>query len=183
MTKQSTNIDEQISSSELPQNLSDLLPVGMLTSGGLIADAIAAVAQRQQAEPGWQAFHYARLDAQQFEVTGGIVELQAGVKKWPGEHSSVCIAEADILTELQRLTQMSVAPAQSSVTDETTEVVTATSTPISTSYQQQSSYVNLTLALPTDPQQRQAVLQRLHLDADLFGARVLACRLLDQRPD
>lgn len=177
MTNKNANTDEHIHANELPQNLNDLLPVGMLTSGGLIADAIATVAKRQQAEPGWQAFHYARLDAQQFEVTGGIVELQAGVKKWPGEHSSVCITEADILAEMQRLTPVVTQTPPSAVAQ------TASSTSIATPHNPQSAYLNLTLALPADPQQRQAVLQRLHLDAELFGARVLACRLLDQRPD
>lgn len=177
MTNKNTNTDEQIRTNELPQNLNDLLPVGMLTSGGLIADAIAAVAHRQQAEPGWQAFHYARLDAQQFEVTGGIVELQAGVKKWPGEHSCVYITEADILAEMQRLTPVSTQALSS------TMVETASPTSIVTPHNGQSTYLNLTLALPADPQQRQAVLQRLHLDADLFGARVLACRLLDFYPE
>jgi hypothetical protein len=180
-TDTSASTDSNISANELPQNLNNLLPVGMLTSGGLIADAIAAVAQRQQAEPGWQAFHYARLDAQQFEVTGGIVELQGGVKKWPGEHSCVYITEADILAEMQRLSPVSPVPAPIDTASSPAPSISSTS--IATPHSGQSAYLNLTLALPADPQQRQAVLQRLHLDADLFGARVLAGRLLDQRPD
>lgn len=172
----------------LPDHLQALVPVGMLTSGGLIAEAIAAVAARVRQEPGWEAFHYARLDDQQFEVTGGIVELQGGGKKWPGEHSSVCVTEADILAELHRnpITAISAMPTdQAAVKQPSISAGETVIAPLLADehHQNTAGFIQLTLALPTDEQQRRKILQQWHLEAEVMGAKVLACRLLKRYED
>jgi hypothetical protein len=164
----------------LPNNLDELLPVGMLTSGGLIAEAIARVAQKQVGMPDWAAFHYAKNSDGTLEITGGIVSTHAGTKKWLGEHDIIQIRAEDVLSELNALNQQhgatSTAPEQraiATITDKFTQPTSAGS----------AKKMQVVFALPDDPAEQLAILKRFHLSADICGAHVLACQLLDERFD
>lgn len=152
----------------LPATLDALLPQGMLTQGGLVAAAMAAVAQRKRAQPGWEAFHYERLSDTEFEITGGLVELQGGSKKWPGPHDTVLVSEAEVLQEMRAAvhTVPAAQPAQHAVRD-------AAATRGGTSQQ----ILQVTLTLPEDAAARLKTLQAFHLQAKICGATVVACAL------
>ncbi len=94
-------------------HLADLLPVGMLAHTGTVGQAMSLVANRKVGQPGWEAFHYERISESEFEITGGLVVMAGGTKKWPGPHDSVVISEADILQQLQS-TNVAVGPRRAS---------------------------------------------------------------------
>ncbi|AZP11886.1 hypothetical protein [Undibacterium parvum] len=155
----------------IPDSLAEMLPVGMLANGGLAADAMAAIANRRHAVAGWEAFHYERISESEFEITGGMLVMAGNSKKWPGPHDCVSITEAEILQEMRAM----LAPA----------VVSLPPTPASTLLPAASSalaaglYLQVQLALPEDEAGRQRILKAFHLQADFFGAKVLACSLHD----
>ena len=43
------------------QELTEMLPVGMVAHGGQVAQIMAELAQRQRNLPGWEAFHYEKI--------------------------------------------------------------------------------------------------------------------------
>lgn len=154
-------------------SLAEMLPVGMLAHGGIIGLAMAAVANRKYAKAGWEAFHYERISASEFEITGGMLVLLGGAKKWPGPHDSVIINEAEILQEMEQESlqnpQPKMQPSECSV-----------SAPLVNS-SETGTYLNLQLALPDDEVGRQRILQAFHLQANFFGAKVLVCSLSDKK--
>jgi hypothetical protein len=153
--------------------LSEMLPVGMLASGGVIAQAMSTIANRQRGVQDWEAFHYERISETEFELTGGIVVVVGGIKKWPGPHDTVIIHTSEILSELNPLS--------------------STQSPISTNLvaaehaipdalimgNTKAQQVQVVFSLPDDEIGRQRILKAFHLNADFFGAKVLACSLLD----
>jgi hypothetical protein len=159
-------------SSPIPASLADMLPVGMLANGGIAAAAMSALANRQHDSSGWEAFHYERISATEFEITGGIAVMAGGVKKWPGPHATVIVSEADILAEMHRMQASRDLPAISD-----TAAPKAKPMPNVSSAGAQAVYLNVTLALPDDEAGRQRILKAFHLHADFFGARVQACSL------
>jgi hypothetical protein len=153
--------------------LSEMLPVGMLASGGVIAQAMSTIANRQRGVQDWEAFHYERISETEFELTGGIVVVVGGIKKWPGPHDTVIIHTSEILSELNPLSST-----QSPISTNLVAAEHAISDALimgNTKAQQ----VQVVFSLPDDEIGRQRILKAFHLNADFFGAKVLACSLLD----
>lgn len=170
----------------LPSNLDELLPVGMLTSGGLIAEAIGRVAQKQVGIADWAAFHYAKNNDDTLEITGGIVSTLGGSKKWLGEHDIIQIRAEDVLSELNALNQhnqliqqpnaTSTAPEQQdnpTITDMRARIATAAP----------ARKMQVVFALPDDAAEQLSILKRFHLSADIYGAQVLACQLVEEESE
>ena len=148
--------------------LAEMLPVGMLANGGVIALAMSTVANRKRGMPDWEAFHYERISNTEFEITGGAVAMIGGVKKWPGPHDTLTVSESEILEELnQPAVSESQAAAPTRITGNA-KVDPAT-----------TQYLQVVFALPEDDIGRQRILKAFHLQADFFGAKVQACSLLD----
>jgi hypothetical protein len=152
----------------IPDSLAEMLPVGMLANGGLAADAMTAIANRRHAVAGWEAFHYERISESEFEITGGMLVMSGNSKKWPGPHECVRVTEAEILQEM-RLMAGPVA----------ITAVPPRAAPAPFPVQITGGYLQVQLALPEDEAGRQRILKAFHLQADFFGARVLACSLHD----
>lgn len=155
--------------------LAEMLPVGMLAHSGITGLAMAAVANRKYGQADWEAFHYERISASEFEITGGMLVLAGGVKKWPGPHDSVIITEAEILQELQQ-EAMHITEPKTQVAEPIVGAPSAGAGEAAT-----AAYLNLQLALPDDEAGRQRILQAFHLQANFFGAKVLACSLSDKK--
>lgn len=147
--------------------LEGMLPVGMLTQGGAGAEAMAAVAQRKRGQPGWEAFHYEKISASEFEITGGLVSLVGGVKKWAGPHETLQISAQEILQEMQV------------ALGETGDFSPTLPAAAEQGRQTPPPYLQVRLRLPDDAAARQRVLQAFRLEADISGATVLACALQD----
>jgi hypothetical protein len=153
--------------------LAEMLPVGMLASGGMIALAMSAVANRKRSQPGWEAFHYERISDTEFEITGGVVAIAGGVKKWPGPHDTLTITESEILEELN---QLAVDELQTTAPSPATPTVAADTAKVDSP---KTQYLQVVFALPQDEMGRQRILKAFHLQADFFGAKVQSCALQD----
>lgn len=159
-------------------DFSEMLPVGMVAHGGQVAQIMAEIAQRQRGLPGWEAFHYEKISDAAVELTGGIVSTSAGSKRWLEPHDCITISFAAVIAEMQAQGLLSTAApltelAQDGYKTELKPVVNhgmQTSAPMPTQ-------LNVTFTLPTDPQERQRILQAFHLQATILGAQIIACRL------
>ncbi|MFZ6771725.1 hypothetical protein ACO0LB_03325 [Undibacterium sp. SXout7W] len=193
----------QLQEETLPVSLADMLPVGMIASGGAAATAMALVAQRKRSQAGWEAFHYERASSTEFDITGGIAVHAANAtqgKKWQEPHDAIRVTEAEILHELQQMqqreahtsslqtlpplppqpqlqqgTQAAPQPAIKAFSEVSTNMVQSTSA----SAQQ---YLQVVLALPDDEVGRQRIMRAFQLQADFFGAKVKACSIHDAHP-
>ncbi|MBI3283517.1 MAG: hypothetical protein HYZ65_01515 [Burkholderiales bacterium] len=152
--------------------LDGLLPVGMLTQGGAVATAMAAIARRRRAQPGWEAFHYEKISDSEFEVTGGVASVTGGVKKWAGPHDAVIVSVTEILREIQAMPDAGSASAAPPATQIGAVVA-------SNCAQVPAKYLQLRLRLPEDEAGRRQVLQAFRLEASFFGATVQSCALQD----
>lgn len=160
-------------------NLAEMLPVGMLAHAGITGLAMAAVANRKYGQTGWEAFHYERISESEFEITGGMLAIVGGAKKWPGPHDSVLITEFEILQEMQLETQQK---AQQKTPPNSEPIEPISTMPLANAGVTGTGvYLNLQLALPDDEAGRQRILQAFHLQANFFGAKVLACSLSDRK--
>lgn len=166
---------------DIPDNLAEILPVGMIAGGGVAALAMAAVANRkflaaqpaEQQNSGWQAFHYERISASEFEITGGIADPSSGGKKFHGAHDTVIITEADVLAEMQLMLPPAATTALANAT-------TALAQPVATIQGTNAANVlKVIFTLPEDEAGRQRILRAFQLQADFFGAKVQACSLHD----
>lgn len=166
---------------DIPDNLAEMLPIGMIAGGGIAAVAMAAVANRKYlaAQPvelqnsDWQAFHYERISATEFEITGGVADVSPGARKFHGAHDTVIITEAEVLAEMRKLL-----PQAATVTSTTASTTLAQG--INT--QQATNTANVLkviFTLPDDEPGRQRILRAFQLQADFFGAKVQACSLHD----
>ncbi len=177
------NDTTKLPGTDVPDDLSDMLPVGMLANGGLAAEAMIALANRLHDVPGWGAFHYERNSETSFDITGGMVVMAGASKKWPGPHDTVTVTETQILQEMRDLRN----PLQAPVTG---PAAAAAVMPINqavpvignsgVSAGTAGTYLNVTFSLPEDDAGRQRILKAFHLQADFFGARVEACSLQKQ---
>ncbi len=156
----------------LPDSLADILPVGMISAAGLAGSAMAAVAWQQLGQDGWEAFHYERISATEFEITGGIAVNTGGNKKFQGAHDTVVIHEVDILAEMRRLLMPQ---AGQSLPQSPGMLKPATIEPDTS----QAQLLKVVFTLPDDEVGRQRILRAFQLQADFFGARVQACSLHD----
>lgn len=176
----------------LPTSLTDMLPVGMIASGGAAAAAMALVAQRKRSQDGWEAFHYERISPTEFDITGGIAVHSATAtqgKRWQEPHEAVSVSETEVLQELQQMRlRASPAPTAQQTLPETSNAATTvphaekelSAVPALAVGAQQ--YLQIVLALPDDEAGRQRILQAFQLQADFFGAQVKACSIHDVHP-
>ncbi|MFZ6654853.1 hypothetical protein [Undibacterium sp. TJN19] len=156
----------------LPTSLADMLPVGMITGGGLAAAAMATVAQGKRQQAGWEAFHYERISASEFEITGGIAITAGGQKKFQGAHDCVVVTEAEVLATMQQqnTSQTAVIPPFAQTFSHQSPVIAASAP---------AQYLKVVFALPQDEAGQQRILRAFQLQADFFGAKVQACSLHD----
>lgn len=164
----------EVNNLNIPSDLADMLPVGMLANGGLAAEAMSMLANRKHGAPGWEAFHYERISETQFDITGGIAVMVGGVKKWPGPHESVILTEAEILAEIHNSQAGNASPSSKEIP--AMLEFSPSSSPRNTAA---TKYLNVVFALPEDEAGRQRILKAFHLQADFFGAKVQACSLSD----
>lgn len=159
-------------------DFSEMLPVGMVAHGGQVAQIMAEIAQRQRGVPGWEAFHYEKISDAAVELTGGIVSDSSGSKRWLEPHDCITIHFAAVIAEMkaQGLLPASTPIAPSGTGVELAHTIAPTSLNLST-LPSDTPKLNVTFALPADPQERQRILQAFHLQANILGAQVIACRL------
>lgn len=155
--------------------LTEMLPVGMIANGGIVAQIMADLAQQQRNLPGWEAFHYEKISDVAVELTGGIVSQNQGHKRWLEPHDCISIALADIVLEMQKRGLCPAAPEMETPTNELGEAKNKSETNTS------AKQLHVTLALPEDAEARLRVLQAFHLDAQINGARVIACHFENER--
>lgn len=149
-------------------DFSDMLPVGMVAHGGQVAQIMAEIAKRQRGLADWEAFHYEKISEEAVELTGGIVAISNGAKRWLEPHDCITIPFAAVIAEMQKQGLLET-PVQ-------TKRVANVAQPKPNEVQD-FAYLHLKLALPSDAASRQKILQALHLQADLMGASVVACHL------
>lgn len=150
-------------------DFSEMLPVGMVAHGGQVAQIMADIAKRQRGLADWEAFHYERISDSAVELTGGIVSTATGNKRWLEPHDCVTIPLSAVVLEMQKLgllTPMALAGEHQVLPNLPAQSVT-----------QQGDILHVSFVLPIDPIGRQRLLKTFHLQADFFGAEVIACRL------
>lgn len=165
----------------IPVSLAEMLPVGMIAGGGMAAMAMAMVANRhflaaqpvEQKNSDWQAFHYERISATEFEITGGIADASSGGRKFHGSHDTVIITEADILAEMQLMLPQAASSLSPGFTAPTVQSVSTANNASS------ANVLKVIFTLPDDELGRQRILRAFQLQADFFGAKVQACSLHD----
>ncbi len=171
----------------VPDNLAEMLPVGMIAGGGMAAMAMAVVANRkflaaqpaEQQNSGWQAFHYERISATEFEITGGIADPSSGGKKFHGAHDTVIITETEVLSEMHKMLPPSLTAATTGDTLTKTQPNSTTPAPNAAPDTNTANVLKVIFTLPDDELGRQRVLRAFQLQADFFGAKVQACSLHD----
>lgn len=156
-------------------DFSEMLPVGMVAHGGQVAQIMAEIAKRQRGLADWEAFHYEKISDSAVELTGGIVSISNGAKRWLEPHDCITIPLAAVVTEMRKQGLLEDAPLSDLAgikgkTSNDNQVKTYTG---GTHY----SHLHLKLALPEDPVTRQQLLKALHLQADLMGATIIGCHL------
>lgn len=153
-------------------DFSEVLPVGMIAQGGQVALAMANAAQKLSKIPGWEAFHYERTSENSFELTGGIVSIQSGSKRWLEPHDCVIISKEQIIEELAKI-----APEHDGNLSASNSATTSSATDDSN----QVEYLHLTLRLPSDASSKAKILKACHLQADVFGAKITSCHLSNEQ--
>lgn len=161
-------------------DFSEILPVGMIAQGGLVAQAMANAAQKIAKTPHWEAFHYEKTSENSFELTGGVVSQQNGSKRWLEPHDSIIISHEQIIEEFAKLSPESIAsPHQAQSTHHNHHASQAHSmlTPATDDATAPIEYLHLSLRLPTDHSSREKILKSCHLEASIFGAKIVSCSL------
>lgn len=157
-------------------DFSEMLPVGMVAHGGQVAKIMAEIAKRQRGLADWEAFHYEKISDSAVELTGGIVSINNGAKRWLEPHDCITIPLAAVVAEMRKqgLLEDAPLPDLTLIKEQTSPDYPArTNTSGSTHY----PHLHLKLALPEDPLARQQLLKALHLQADLMGATIIGCHL------
>jgi hypothetical protein len=162
-------------------DFSQMLPVGMVTHGGQVAQILGAIAKRKRGLSDWEAFHYERLSESSFELTGGIVsngDVPGAGKRWLEPHECITVSMAELLAELQLaglltpdMTAQATQPPVPAVSNSGADAGALAAA------RSDQGLLHVTLALPKDEAGRQRILRSFHLQADFFGAQVVACRL------
>ncbi|MES2070641.1 MAG: hypothetical protein V4488_09860 [Pseudomonadota bacterium] len=162
----------------------ELLPVGMMgnvDAGSPAAQALESIAIRKHGVVGWEPFHYEKVAAGEYEVTGGVaLVLTGGVRRWPEPHTSVSVTEAEILAEVAAraaalavqlaIVEPPVAPAPPlrPAVSVAAASVQGSSTPAP------SRYLTVVLQLPDDKEGRLRLIDAFSPDNAFFGATVAA---------
>lgn len=152
----------------------ELSAVGMLGNGAPLTLALETVAIRKHGVDGWEPFHYEKISETEYEVSGGISVLIGGVKKWPGDHTTVIVSVDELATE---------APQTPPRIDSPSAAVKLVSDNVLWSGDDGHAgpdYLTVVLQLPTDEQGRRRIYEALRLDANFFGAVVTATSLADE---
>ncbi|HTD02502.1 hypothetical protein [Undibacterium sp.] len=156
-------------------NPAEMLPVGMLgnvDAGSPAAQALEAIAIRKHGTPGWGPFHYEKMSATEYEVTGGVaLVLTGGLRKWPEPHTSVSVSVEEIIAELTLL------PAVAEAAPAAEPSAAPTAPPASVqgiSNPAASRYLTVVLQLPEDKEGRLRLIDAFSPDQHFFGARVAA---------
>lgn len=150
-----------------------LSDVGMLGNGAPQSQLLEQVAMRKHGVDGWEPFHYEKISETEYEVSGGVPVLVGGVKKWPGPHSTVVVAMA----ELERA---GVPLAAALVQPQTAALLTPGLPGQSADGGAAPNFLTVVLQLPPDEAGRKRICNALSLDADFFGATVTATSLADE---
>jgi len=158
----------------------ELSAVGMLGNGAPLTLALEAVAIRKHGVDGWEPFHYEKISESEYEVSGGTCELVGGVKKWPGEHTTV-IVSLDELAEEARAAE----PVEVAQNAQQTNLSSVAAKQISDKIPPRGdgsapTYLTVVLQLPQDDQGRRRIYDALSLDTNFFGAVVTATSLADE---
>ncbi|MBC3875840.1 hypothetical protein [Undibacterium flavidum] len=157
-------------------DFSEMLPVGMVAHGGQVAQIMAEIAKRQRGLADWEAFHYEKISDSAVELTGGIVSITNGAKRWLEPHDCITISFAAVIAEMQHQGLLETVPEANTVPAKI-QALNNDRTMLNTASNAHYPYLHLKLALPDDPLSRQKLLQTLHLQADLMGATIIGCSL------
>ncbi|MDY7577289.1 hypothetical protein RGU70_02960 [Herbaspirillum sp. RTI4] len=143
----------------------DFLPVGMLTNGHAAVQMMQTIAINKQGVAGWEPFHYEKISATEYELTGGLLTVTGNSRKWLEPHTTVIVSEEEIATALRATMPPVVATAP--VPD-----LAAAAPVIAPAVSTQ--YMTVTLTLPADEAGRQRLRDALRVGSDFFGATVIA---------
>ncbi|WMW81047.1 hypothetical protein RF679_01900 [Undibacterium cyanobacteriorum] len=157
-------------------DFSEMLPVGMVAHGGQVAQIMADLAKRQRGLGDWEAFHYERISDEAVELTGGIVSFVNGSKRWLEPHDCVTIPFTAVVQEMQKQGLLNSSPSVATAFTSGGEAVRSNMDTLTPTVHGRD-ILHLSLALPNDAAGRQRILKTFHLQADFFGAEVLACSL------
>ncbi|AMO98942.1 hypothetical protein CAter282_1042 [Collimonas arenae] len=167
---------------EATGNETELSAVGMLGNGAPVTMALEAVAIRKHGVGGWEPFHYEKISESEYEVTGGTCELIGGVKKWPGEHTTVIVSVEELAAEAR--TDVPVEMVQKLPRVESLSPVgkqaSQRALPQNDDAGGAPTYLTVVLQLPQDEQGRKRIYNALSLDTNFFGAVVTATSLADE---
>lgn len=165
-----------MSDTNKPANPADMLPVGMMgnvDAGSPAAQALEAIAVRKHGAAGWEPFHYEKVSATEYEVTGGIaLVLTGGLRKWPEPHTSVLVSAEEIMAELNlrpAVQEAAAAPIPSPAAP--TASMQGTGTPPA------SRYLTVVLQLPDDKEGRLRLIDTFTPENHFFGAIVAAASM------
>lgn len=154
-------------------DFSEMLPVGMVAHGGQVAQIMADLAKRQKGLADWEAFHYERISDTAVELTGGIVSMINGSKRWLEPHDCVTIPLTAVVQEMQKQGLLQADASPPDARHEPLPFNNQSALPQAPGRE----ILHLSLALPLDPIGRQRILKSFQLEADFFGAEVIACSL------
>lgn len=166
-----------------PASHEDMLPIGMLGNGRGTAKAMETVAIRKNNVEGWQPFHYEKISATEFEVSGGIPALIGGAKRWPEPHTTVIVSEVELAQELEMASEASAAGNGDSIAATASPVLAlsaAPSAPVLADAKQTKlasqtqKYMTVILRMPDDVAGHQRIADMLALENNFFGAVVMA---------
>ncbi|MFZ6644894.1 hypothetical protein ACO0LO_04215 [Undibacterium sp. TJN25] len=172
-----------------PSNPDDMLPVGMMgnvDAGSPAAQALETIAIRKHGTPGWEPFHYEKVSAAEYEVTGGVaLVLTGGLRKWPEPHTSVLVTLEDIAAELRVRQHPAVQAAMPEAVQPTTEAAPSPADTAAPSVQGVSNplasrYLTVVLQLPEDKEGRLRLIHAFSPDNEFFGATVTAASMEDE---
>ncbi|MES2104913.1 MAG: hypothetical protein V4634_12915 [Pseudomonadota bacterium] len=147
----------------------EMLPVGMMgnmEAGSPAAQALESIAIRKHGLADWQPFHYEKISAADYEVTGGVAQvLTGGQKKWPEPHTSVIVTAEEIAAEMNLLSPVAPAEAEPASSEAAVSSTVSNSSP---------KYMTVVLQLPPDQEGRSRLTDAFSPGKQFFGAIVAA---------
>ncbi len=181
-----------MTATEIPVDLSGITPVGMTAQAGIAGAVIAELAQEKRGLPNWQAFHYEQINPHEFEVTGGVLDPSlSGMRKFSGPHETVILQASAILHALQMRIAAELPSAPKPAENKPLTAAPAATLseqplmpaqPVYGSEVAHLPYLQVTLALPQQPEARARLLAQLATGTVFDGATVVASALLPVYP-
>lgn len=169
-----------------PASNAEILPVGMLANGRGPAQAMDHVARRKNGIEGWEPFHYEKISATEFEVTGAIPALIGGAKKWPEPHTTVIVSEEEIAQELaadsvaETLHGKDADPEAPAALGAAQSALSAPELTAQANSHSTPKYMTVVLRMPVDKAGHQRIADTLALNKNFFGAVVMATSFQDE---